>query len=193
MWHWVCAINICTIQPNRKGLPPPPPGLAQRASRHQGGRVTHGAWQEQTMRQGSRHGVPRTGGAGPPKGRTWPLPLETPKLGRGARRARRGSPINTKRGGCASPKDRICTGWHPRFPQETAAGSYKTFTASSPQRKKIRGWVRSDRGGTSCLKGLRLPCKAQGSPLHIQSWGHVGPLEPTKARGLGAQGTKGNK
>ncbi|KAF6271516.1 hypothetical protein mRhiFer1_009636 [Rhinolophus ferrumequinum] len=133
------------------------------------------------------------GAQAPPRGRTWPLPLETPELGRGARRARRGSPINTKRGGCASPKDRICTGWHPRFPQETAAGSYKTFTASSPQRKKIRGWVRSDRGGTSCLKGLRLPCKAQGSPLHIQSWGHVGPLEPTKAGGLGAQGTKGNK
>lgn len=30
MWHWVCAINICTIQPNRKGLPRPlHPGLAQ--------------------------------------------------------------------------------------------------------------------------------------------------------------------
>lgn len=143
------------------------------------------------MRQGSRHGVPRTGGAGPPKGRTWPLPLETPKLGRGARRARRGSPINTKRGGCASPKDRICTGWHPRFPQETAAGSYKTFTASSPQRKKIRGWVRSDRGGTSCLKGLRLPCKAQGSPLHIRVGGMWALLSPLRLGGWELRAPRG--
>lgn len=22
MWRWVCTINICTIQPNRKGPPP---------------------------------------------------------------------------------------------------------------------------------------------------------------------------
>jgi hypothetical protein len=47
------------------------------------------------MRQGSRHGVPKMGGGaqGPLKGRTWPLPLQTPKLGRGAHRAQGESPL----------------------------------------------------------------------------------------------------
>ena len=67
MWHWVCAINIYTVQPNRKGPLPPPsgPGPAG-ASRHQGRRVTHRVWQEQKMRQGSRHRVPRREAQGPP-------------------------------------------------------------------------------------------------------------------------------
>lgn len=31
MWRWVCAINICTVQPNRKGPPPTIPAWQSRS------------------------------------------------------------------------------------------------------------------------------------------------------------------
>lgn len=103
--------------------------------------------------------------------------------------------MNTKQGGCAAPKNRICTGRHPRFPQETAAGSYKTFTASSPQRKKIQGMGgQGQEGKQKSPQGTEAPSLGSGGPQpHIRRWGTWALLSPLRLGGLGAQGTKGNK
>lgn len=103
------------------------------------------------------------------------------------------APLTQSEGGVHPPRTGSVQAGTPGFHRKQLLAATKHLQLLLRKEKKIRGWVRSDRGGTSCLKGLRLPCKAQGPPLHIQSWGHVGPLEPTKAGGLGAQGTKGNK
>ena len=62
-------------------------------------------WQEQ-MRQGSRHGVPRTGGAGPPPGGEHGHCPQRPLNWGGVHAGHRGGvPINTKHGGWEAPQE----------------------------------------------------------------------------------------
>ncbi|KAB1263260.1 hypothetical protein Cadr_000023846 [Camelus dromedarius] len=156
-----------------------------------GGRVcrarppTVPAWQSQSFQTPGWEGDPqgRVPGTespglraqGPPTGRTWPLPLETPKLGRGARRAQREVPINTKQGGSsAPPRTGSVQAGTPGFHRKQLLAATKHLQLLLRKEKK-------NRDGRSCLKGLRLPRWAWGPPTPHSEMGRVAPAEPTKA------------
>ena len=125
-------------------------------------------WQEQ-MRQGSRHGVPRTGGAGPPPGGEHGHCPQRPLNWGGVHAGHRGGvPINTKHGGWEAPQEQDL--YRPA-PQVSTGNScwqlQNIYSFFSAKKKKIGGDGRAGRGkrgptegasrDSGPLAGLRAP------------------------------------
>ena len=152
-------------------------------------------WQEQ-MRQGSRHGVPRTGGAGPPPGGEHGHCPQRPLNWGGVHAGHRGGvPINTKHGGWEAPQEQDL--YRPA-PQVSTGNScwqlQNIYSFFSAKKKKLGGM--GGRAGARGVpqkvpQGTQAPSLGSGPPSPHSKRGQVGPTEPTKAGGAGSSGQRG--
>lgn len=148
--------------------------------------MTHRVWQEQ-MRQGSRHRVPRTRGQRPPQGENMATAPETPKLGRGAYRTEGEVPTNMKQRALQPPRIASIQAGTPGFHRKQLLAATQHLQLLLRKEKKIKRVVGQRVWGVrSYLKGLRLPCWAQGPYPPCGDGGMWALLSPLRLGVLGA-------